>query len=189
MLIVEGAVMARGKQKEGGEMEAEMAKALKNISQNPFVRSSIRSCKQSRCSVLMIDDDYEYLLILSRFMASPSVQIEIESDWWEAVNKYCLSNFDLIVSDLNMPRYNGRDVFDYVHQYLKGVRMLFITALDDEGIRSFLSERIIKHFPVISKSKGISYVCNRIRVEINAWFDAMGGEGQKQPALEEEGVI
>ena len=144
-----------------------MADALSNISQNPFLKSSIRSKKQNRCSILMVDDDYEYVLILSRFLASPEVSIEFETDWWEAVNKYPLSKFDLIVSDINMPRYNGRDAFDYVSQYLKDVRMIFMTALDDDGIKSFLPERVIKLYPVISKSKGLSYVRSRIQFELN----------------------
>lgn len=153
-----------GKNKRSEKQE--MVDALKNISQNPFMTSSIRSSKQARFSILMIDDDYEYLLILSRFMASPLLHIEIESDWWEAVNKHCLNHFDLIISDLNMPNYNGRDVFDYVHQYLKDVHMLFITALDEEGVRTFLPEHILKNYGVIYKSKGISYVREKIQSEV-----------------------
>jgi CheY-like chemotaxis protein len=157
-----------------------MADALSNISQHPFLKSTIRSKKKNRFSVLMVDDDYEYVLVLSRFLASPEVNIEFETDWWEAVNKYPLNKFDLIVSDINMPRYNGRDAFDYVSQYLKEVRMIFMTALDEEGIKSFLPERVMKLYPVISKSKGLSYVRSRIQFELNTIMEEKRGKSETQ---------
>ena len=164
-----------GKGKEDGAevpVKREMFEALKNISQHPYMTSSVRSKKDSQCSILIIDDDYEYLLILSRYMARPGLSIEIESDWWEAVNKHCLSQFDLIISDLNMPKYNGRDVFDYVHKYLTNVHMIFITALDREGIRTFLPDYIYKSYPIISKSQGISDVRKQIQKEIDVILEA-----------------
>lgn len=153
----------------------EMADALSNISQHPYLKSSIRSKKKNSFSILMLDDDYEYVLILSRFLASAEINIEFETDWWEAVNKYPLNKFDLIISDINMPKYNGRDVFEYVTQYLKHVHMLFITALDDEGIAAFLPERVVKLYPVISKSKGLSYIRTRVQFELGLIMEEKRG--------------
>ncbi len=152
-------------------MSRDMVKALENIAQNPFVTSSVRSGKQSKCSILMIDDDYEYLLILSRFVASQSVQVEIDTEWWAVVNKCNLSTFDLIVCDLNMPKYNGMDVLSYVNQYLEDIPVLFMTSLDELGIRAMLPDKIRETHPIICKSKGISFVCNQIQFLVQSWFE------------------
>lgn len=150
----------------------DVSNALRNIPEDPYLSSTLRSKKtSSRCNVLIIDDDYEYIFILSKYLLSPELEVHIETDFWESLDKYNMNNFDYIVADINMGPTTGIDIYDYAQKYINETRIILLTNLTPEDVIKQMPKNRKLNCPIIYKSKGISSVCNEIRNEISHWYD------------------
>ena len=59
-------------------------------------------------------------------------------DGVDALEKLRESRFDLVVSDLNMPRMDGLQLLENIRndEAIKGVRFVFVTTVDDPATRA-----------------------------------------------------
>ncbi len=63
---------------------------------------------------LIIDDSKEILDMLQMAFEAEGFFVEVAVDGDEGIKKYNAGNFDLVITDLNMPRYDGNKVCKYI---------------------------------------------------------------------------
>ena len=74
--------------------------------------------------VLLVDDDPALLRSLKRHLEQHEVVVEVASDGESAVQKLTGNEFDVVVSDISMPRMSGLQLLRAVRDVARGKRYL-----------------------------------------------------------------
>lgn len=104
--------------------------------------------------ILVIDDDDLVRKSVQNLLSRAGYQVVSASDAVQAINEIRQQPFDLIVSDIRMPKKNGvetvREIRSIVNQYgIKDIPIIFITgyASESEDLKAELfGEIILKPF-------------------------------------------
>jgi CheY-like chemotaxis protein len=80
--------------------------------------------------ILLIDDDKDILTILEKALGREQFDLEVARSAREAVTLLARSDYDLILSDIRMPDFDGIQLFHFLDQHLpeSRERVIFITA-------------------------------------------------------------
>jgi CheY-like chemotaxis protein len=106
--------------------------------------------------ILVVDDEEAIRVMLQHFLASLSYEVETAADGIEALDKLGRSMFDLVLSDINMPRMKGFQLLQEVRQRYPAVKRVLITAYDvDDYLRLALRHDIGN---IIPKTTPFSFV-------------------------------
>ncbi|MCJ8345705.1 response regulator [bacterium] len=70
--------------------------------------------KQGRASILLIDDDLDSLILFEKFLQGDDFDVKVCSRFDEFTKLLAENDFDLIISDLNMPGVSGLDIVTYI---------------------------------------------------------------------------
>lgn len=81
--------------------------------------------------ILVVEDDEKLNEIICTYLTRNNYQAMGCINPVEAYNLLCEGNYDLIISDIMMPKINGFDFAKEIRQNNPAVPILFITALDD----------------------------------------------------------
>ena len=65
--------------------------------------------------ILVIDDEKDILDIIKEVLSRVGYEVEIASDGQEGIQKFNSGRFDLVITDIQMPELDGRDVVDHIH--------------------------------------------------------------------------
>ena len=65
---------------------------------------------------LVIDDDAGIRLMLKRILTRHGFHVDVARDGGEAIEKLSAGDFDVIILDLMMPRFNGQKVVEHLSQ-------------------------------------------------------------------------
>ena len=87
-----------------------------------------------RKRVLVVDDEHPVLKLLVRVLSVDNYEIQSTDSGVEAAKLLDVPSFrgvDLLVTDLMMPRMNGRELADVVRQRYPSVRVLYVTGFAD----------------------------------------------------------
>ncbi|MBI1956343.1 MAG: response regulator [Acidobacteria bacterium] len=92
--------------------------------------------------VLVIDDDWETLRILEIMLRPEHYAVVTASCADEAIQKLQTADFDVIVSDIRMPEFDGRSLYRFLLVYLPHYarRVVFLTGDQSEKTARFLQE-------------------------------------------------
>ncbi|HDZ76899.1 MAG TPA: response regulator [Candidatus Omnitrophica bacterium] len=95
--------------------------------------------KVSSTHILVIDDDRLILKTLKRLLVKEGYKVSIASGGEEALKTIAKETFDLIISDLKMPKMNGIETVEKLRAYLAEndkplVPEIFISAYAQEDI-------------------------------------------------------
>ena len=92
--------------------------------------------------VLVIDDDQDTLRILEILLRPEKYTVVTAACADEAIQKLQTTDFDVIVSDIRMPEFDGRSLFRFLIIYLPhyAQRVLFLTRDQSEKTSRFLQE-------------------------------------------------
>lgn len=91
-------------------------------------------------SILVVDDDRNNRLLCSEILSSAGYQVKTAPTAMDALEVMRESSFDIVVSDINMPRLDGFKFYDTavgLYPHLKD-SFLFMTAGMAENVRTFL---------------------------------------------------
>ncbi len=97
----------------------------------------------TRGRVLVIDDDAEIRIILSKALGSAQFEVVTAGTGREAVSLLARDDFDAILSDIRMPELDGRKLFAFLEEHLpeSKQRVVFITGdTSSEETMVFLGE-------------------------------------------------
>ncbi len=67
-------------------------------------------------NILLIEDDESIALMITMALAKYGFNVEIASDGKEGVKKFKEGCYDLVITDISMPRLNGTGVVQYVRK-------------------------------------------------------------------------
>ena len=112
--------------------------------------------------LLVIDDDQQTLQVLQMMLRSNDYVVETAISADEAVQKLQATDFDVIVSDILMPGFDGRSLYRFLAIYLPDYtdKVLFLTADQSEKTLRFLQE---SGCPYLFKPIDLNQLHSRIR--------------------------
>ncbi len=81
-----------------------------------------------RKKILVVEDDEDMINLISRFLTDKNYELSSAQDGIEALMKIGKINFDLILSDINMPNLNGIKLLEILKQKGINIPVIFITS-------------------------------------------------------------
>ncbi len=108
--------------------------------EEPFSKE-IPAPKESRCArILVIDDEDSVRDILSRMLRTKGHQVVVAPDGEEGIERFRSEPFDLVLTDLGMPKLSGWDVGKAIKELNPKIPIVMITGWGMELDRERLSE-------------------------------------------------
>jgi len=83
---------------------------------------------RSDISILVIDDDVNMLSMLEKLLKRSGYTIETTSDSMKAMSLVEDKNYDIVITDIQMPRATGMDLLKHVKDLQKDTMVVMITA-------------------------------------------------------------
>ena len=78
--------------------------------------------------ILVADDKETLRETVADYLRSKGMEVELARDGEEALQKVGSSHFDLVLSDIRMPRRNGYEVFSGVRDLSPDTKVILMTA-------------------------------------------------------------
>ena len=106
-------------------------------------------------TILVAEDEASLRDLASTVLERLGYTVILAEDGLEAVNlfKAYQSRIDLVILDLVMPRFSGRDALDRMRAIRPDLRALFVTGYDEVGARARRDARL---WPVQAAAKAVS---------------------------------
>ncbi len=86
-------------------------------------------------SILLVDDDQNFLEILSSALKNKGINTVLASGVDEALNLINKIKFDLICSDYEMGQKNGLDLLKYLRKEYNTTKFIMLTGHDDSKLQ------------------------------------------------------
>lgn len=86
--------------------------------------------EELRGRVLLIDDDEDILLVIGKALSSEQYDLQTATSARKAVQMLARGDYDVIVSDIRMPDFDGKQLFEFLDQHLpeSKERVIFLTG-------------------------------------------------------------
>lgn len=104
---------------------------------------SIEAKLNGRKRILVVDDE-ESVRHVSRRILQKEYDVDVASDGAEAVEKLRENAYDLVISDLNMPKMNGMQLYGWMIENMPHMDGKFLISSND--IFNPLYENLIKKY-------------------------------------------
>ena len=88
---------------------------------------------RNELKLLFVEDDENTREVMSIFLEEYFTHIEVAVDGLDALKKYENNNFDVIISDINMPNMSGLELFRKIREKDKNIILILTTAYNDEN--------------------------------------------------------
>ncbi len=88
--------------------------------------------RRGQTRILLVDDEVITLKIVSEILKQKDYHVETASDGLDALMKIGKQNFDLVLSDINMPNLDGFHLLDFMKQKNINIPVVFMTGETDE---------------------------------------------------------
>jgi CheY-like chemotaxis protein len=86
-------------------------------------------------SILLVDDDPEVVWALGRYFARAGFSVTTCGDGEEAIGLLASRDFNIVITDIQMPRLNGLALVDWLRENRARTRVVVITAFGGPSIR------------------------------------------------------
>jgi DNA-binding NtrC family response regulator len=83
---------------------------------------------EAQTRVLLVDDDPTLVRIYLRALEAAGFSVETATDGLEGLNRLLVGSYDVVVSDVCMPRMNGLRLLDSVRRMRPDVPVVLMTA-------------------------------------------------------------
>jgi PAS domain S-box-containing protein len=83
---------------------------------------------ETRRRILVADDKEAFRETVADYLRSRGMEVELASDGEEVLQKVAENHFDLVVSDIRMPRRNGYEVLNGVRRLSPNTKVVLMTA-------------------------------------------------------------
>ena len=107
---------------------------------------------------LIIDDDKEITELVSKYMTSKGIEIEVSNEPMEGLNKIKHENYDAVLLDISMPEFSGIDIIHTLERekHLERQKIVIFSAIS-------FTDSEIHH---LLKKKGVE-ICVKKPIELN----------------------
>src|SRR5882757_3213762 len=101
--------------------------------------------------LLLVEDQKRLASLLKRSLVEDGYVVDITYDGQEALDKFDMNNYDLVILDIMLPVKNGVEVCQEIRQTNTDIPILMLTALDDvddriKGLDSGADDYLVKPF-------------------------------------------
>ncbi len=132
--------------------------------------------------ILVVDDESAISDLLGEFLGSLGHEVECARDGVEALEVLNRARFDLVISDIHMPRMKGFELLKIVHDQYPNVKRALITAYDIEDYLALALEYDIGN--IIAKTTPFCF--DEVKRVVNSLLteDIFGLEAHLDPATQ-----
>ena len=85
--------------------------------------------------VLLVDDDEELLFLIGEYLGAYGIEFDLAESAAQARKRLKYCEYDLIISDLNMPGESGLDLFRSVSSRYPGLPFILMSGNRDPRLR------------------------------------------------------
>ena len=85
----------------------------------------------SRGKVLLVDDEKDFVDVLSQRLEARGLTVETASNGEQALQKACAEDFDIIFLDLVMPKMDGLETLKKLHAEKPDLQVILLTGQGD----------------------------------------------------------
>jgi DNA-binding NtrC family response regulator len=78
--------------------------------------------------VLVVDDEKDIRRLLSDFLSSEGFEVSVAKDGQESLDQMRVNSFDLVITELHMPRMDGIEMLKHMEQASRRVKVIVMTA-------------------------------------------------------------
>ena len=82
----------------------------------------------NQCRILVVDDHPVHRLLVKRSLAQEEFTVVVACDGEEAVEKLNSDNFDVVLTDLRMPRMNGYELNAQIKKQFPSLPVILLTS-------------------------------------------------------------
>jgi DNA-binding NtrC family response regulator len=104
---------------------------------------------QSQKKILVVDDEENARIGLSRLLAREGYDVEAVENGYEALNYLSNNEVNLVVSDINMPEMNGIQFLRELRKRHPDTNVIMVTAYG--GVESYIESMSLGAFEYINK--------------------------------------
>lgn len=113
-------------------------------------------------TLLVVDDDSVMRMVLRTLLRSEGYSVVTAADGDEALSKLSESQFDMLITDIHMPRIDGTRLRDLVREAgWKTLPIVFISGYDDRQAAEAVQDRALEGF--FRKGRPLTELLNWIR--------------------------
>ena len=106
----------------------------------PVKRNDNQLREEGKAFILVVDDESDTVKTLKKILMKKGYKIQTAYNGLEAISKLYSTHFDLVITDLLMPKLDGIQLSRRVRQEWPSLPIIVVTALDDEHMhRNLLS--------------------------------------------------
>jgi CheY-like chemotaxis protein len=118
--------------------------------------------------ILVADDEEPIRQTIHDVLAPHGCQVDLAADGAEAIERIAAVHYDLIISDIKMPKANGYEVFRQAKAHLGAVPVILITAFGYDPNHSIVRARQDGLSAVILKPFKVKDLMDEIRAALQA---------------------
>lgn len=136
--------------------------SLSDIQLENIKKLRIKNVSQQR--VLVVDDERSQRKLIQEILKISGFEIDLAENGEEALEKLKNATFDVVFTDIQMPKMNGIDLLKQVrkHPELKDLPVIALSGMTDKSLEEFLalgfSAYVIKPYTINSLLKAVSEV-------------------------------
>lgn len=101
--------------------------------------------------ILYVDDEEDLLLLAQSFFEDENLNIDISSDFEQAIEKIHLNNYDVVITDAKMPKGSGQELVKRIKSSPKkflGKFILVTGNIDPEDVKSKSDFDLVIYKPI-----------------------------------------
>jgi DNA-binding response OmpR family regulator len=108
----------------------------------------VRNPDSLKGRVLVIDDDTSTLMVLSKAFNREAYDVETAGSAREALARLTRSDFDVVISDIRMPEFDGKHLFSFIQDHFPDYRsrIVFLTGDASKETLDFIADSGAMHF-------------------------------------------
>ena len=120
--------------------------------------------------ILLAEDDKDLNRIICRTLRDRGYEVTSAENGAEALEKCEAERFDMIISDIMMPKMDGFSLADNIRSFDKEIPIIFMTAKDDKASKMFgyslgVDDYIVKPFDIDILVMKIAAILRRAKIE------------------------
>jgi len=86
--------------------------------------------------ILLVEDDQINQMIISQIIKELGVKVKVTGDGIQALKEIKSEHFDLILTDINMPNYDGFELLEQLNKDGNQTPVIFLTGLKDDEFKT-----------------------------------------------------
>ncbi len=95
----------------------------------------------SRARILVVDDDEDLLCLLKDALKSQGYIVDMANNGFSAFERLKKSEFDLLLTDINMPNMNGLELLEKINAESINITPIIMSSMFSNKLRSDAKER------------------------------------------------